>query len=460
MDTGRLPPEQQLQPPALHSAVTVSDQPFAQILHTKSTDGVIGHYVRRLVRSGVWAQLGDVERAVVDVLLEAVYGEELRAHGELVMWPSIATIARRAGFGVSAVKEALARLVTRGLLGRKEKGGGRATTCYQLLPPPEEDSPFYWGPRGKSGPRRSTPHERDRKSPGRGAGQVSDRRPATAAASTSPPGGPAPGRPSGSVAPETHKEERGRVPAPTTRIDSEGVTSEDHNSGDVVVAELLRGVGYGAKAVQQIAALPGIDQELIREAVAEVNAYAGTVRNRLGLIRDGIKRRLDLKPPYPPRLFGNEHQREEQAFDAGQRAADFACRKADLRLVQGLTPVELEEHRRTVTDAEPNEALRKLWRDPSRNDPYRSPMLLEAIAARVRALRARLAVDAGCSKAARDPATASDDAGRGLEVRRAGGRTEAEASTAVDAYAVPSGFRTDVSRLGALTRSSSAAGRA
>jgi hypothetical protein len=118
-------------------------------LNFNALSRALAEYNRRIVRSGKLAELRGAPYTVLGVLIETVgsFRDSARiftATGKLVAWPSRQTIARRSGYKLAAVAKALSQLIDAGAIGRAKEGGGRTTTGYELLPPPDADSPDYW----------------------------------------------------------------------------------------------------------------------------------------------------------------------------------------------------------------------------------------------------------------------------------------------------------------------------
>ena len=115
-----------------HQTYIVSDQPVT--VHVTDT----GHWFRMwraIVRSGLLAELSPTATKVLLVLAESVNDDMRRDRGEWLAWPSIGTIMELAGVGRAITFRAIAELEQRGLLVRRQSGGGRKSTLYQLVEP-------------------------------------------------------------------------------------------------------------------------------------------------------------------------------------------------------------------------------------------------------------------------------------------------------------------------------------
>src|SRR5205085_1290270 len=128
------------------------------------------------------------------------------------------------------------------------------------------------------------------------------------------------------------------------------------------VQALLRSVqfagqSFDAATIGRLAALPGICEDVVRDALRTVNTYPTTPRNPRGLFIATLERLLSLRP-VQPHLAGPEAQQEEQAAAAVEHNADVVQLNADRSLVASLTPAEWDAHAEAAIAAEPNEAFR------------------------------------------------------------------------------------------------------
>lgn len=101
---------------------------------------------RSIVRNGIWAELGPAARGVLIVLTEAVNDQIRRESGQWLAWPSVPTIAKRAGLADRNVYVGIKELEAKHLVRRMAPGGGRKQSTYELLAPKriatsEADSP-------------------------------------------------------------------------------------------------------------------------------------------------------------------------------------------------------------------------------------------------------------------------------------------------------------------------------
>lgn len=100
---------------------------------------------RGLVRTFVWADLGPAAKSVLIVLAESVNDHLRRENGQWLAWPSVPTIAKRAGLAERNVYVALRELESKDLIRKIAPGGGRRQTTYELRPPkpaaPQPDAP-------------------------------------------------------------------------------------------------------------------------------------------------------------------------------------------------------------------------------------------------------------------------------------------------------------------------------
>jgi hypothetical protein len=125
-------------------------------------------YTSRLLRSGLLPELVNtpagkktagplaVLLALLDYTRAKASAELFTAEGgRLVVTIANRTICNRTGFARAAVFESLGRLQTLGLV--KRLGATLDGATFELLPPPEEDSPLYWGGRVKFGAPPSAP---------------------------------------------------------------------------------------------------------------------------------------------------------------------------------------------------------------------------------------------------------------------------------------------------------------
>jgi hypothetical protein len=117
-----------------YTSIIRSDEPIRVEVHPG------GYWFRVfcwVVESGTWARLNPSSRSVYVVLAKHCSGERWLA------WPSIATIIRLAGVRRTQVYFAIAELEREGLLKRRNRGGGRQSTTYELLDVAETPSlPF------------------------------------------------------------------------------------------------------------------------------------------------------------------------------------------------------------------------------------------------------------------------------------------------------------------------------
>lgn len=96
---------------------------------------------RGLVRTLVWANLGSAARSVLIVLAESVNDHLRRENGQWLAWPSVPTIAKRAGLAERNVYVALRELEAKNLIRKIAPGGGRRQTTYELQAPKPVDLP-------------------------------------------------------------------------------------------------------------------------------------------------------------------------------------------------------------------------------------------------------------------------------------------------------------------------------
>lgn len=90
---------------------------------------------RGIVRTGIWADLGSGARSVLVVLAESVNDNLRRENGQWLAWPSVPTIAKRAGLAERNVYVALRELEAKDLIRKIAPGGGRRQTTYELRAP-------------------------------------------------------------------------------------------------------------------------------------------------------------------------------------------------------------------------------------------------------------------------------------------------------------------------------------
>ena len=109
----------------------------------------IGAYRQRLARSGILTRLRSGScQAVLDVLLDLLHAkgsaEVLLREDRMIIWPGAKMIQKRSGYARSQVHEGIVRLIKLGLLSRLKRGTAGRATVYEILWPPEDDSPDYW----------------------------------------------------------------------------------------------------------------------------------------------------------------------------------------------------------------------------------------------------------------------------------------------------------------------------
>jgi len=116
-----------------------ADQSATVTLAPTTEGGALGtgwfRLFRDLVRGGTWAQLGNGARSVLVVLCESVNDAIRREQGEWLAWPSVPTIAKRAGLAERNVYVALKELEAKKLISKLAQGGGRRQTTYAVKPP-------------------------------------------------------------------------------------------------------------------------------------------------------------------------------------------------------------------------------------------------------------------------------------------------------------------------------------
>jgi hypothetical protein len=118
---------------ARHTTLIQSDTPVNVVVDS-STDQTWFRIFRALVHGGHLAQLTPAATKVLIILAECVNDTMRRDSGQWIAWPSLDTIAARAGCSRKAVTVAVSELETRKLL-RRRQGGGRHTTQYELIAP-------------------------------------------------------------------------------------------------------------------------------------------------------------------------------------------------------------------------------------------------------------------------------------------------------------------------------------
>ncbi len=116
-----------------HTTLIQSDAPVSVTVDS-SVDQTWFRLFRALIHGGHLAQLTPAATKVLIVLAESVNDATRRDTGAWIAWPSLDTIASRAGCSRKAVTVAVTELETRKLL-RRRQGGGRHTTQYELIAP-------------------------------------------------------------------------------------------------------------------------------------------------------------------------------------------------------------------------------------------------------------------------------------------------------------------------------------
>jgi hypothetical protein len=115
-----------------HTTIISSDEPVRVEVHT---DGRWFRLFTALVESGTWARMSDSACRVYVALAK-------HCDQRWVAWPSLRTLVRLSGVKERAVCYALKELQSEGFLMRR-RGGGRASTVYELLDLPATPSlPF------------------------------------------------------------------------------------------------------------------------------------------------------------------------------------------------------------------------------------------------------------------------------------------------------------------------------
>ena len=111
-----------------HTTVIKHDQPV-RVEIGESSDGRWFKLFHAVVESGLWAEMGPTAAKVLVVLAK-------HADDRWVAWPSMSSIMRLTGTPRASTYEAITWLEEKGLLQRRDRGGGRHSTTYQLSEPP------------------------------------------------------------------------------------------------------------------------------------------------------------------------------------------------------------------------------------------------------------------------------------------------------------------------------------
>ena len=132
-----------------HHTVITSDQPVNVVVGDQADDGWFRMF--RAVVDQTWAKLPPAAAKVYVVL--ARFATPVN---DWMAWPSVATIAKRAGLAERQVYRALAQLKGLGLIIIRQSGRGRPregkrSTLYQLLPPTKPDTGDRYNLSSKTG---------------------------------------------------------------------------------------------------------------------------------------------------------------------------------------------------------------------------------------------------------------------------------------------------------------------
>jgi DNA-binding MarR family transcriptional regulator len=125
--------------------VVHSDQPVRLTVEPMSSaqDATWFRLFRSIIHSGAWARLTPAASKVLVVLAECVNDQMRKESGRWIAWPSIATIASRAGIERRAAQKAVAALEAERLVQRcRRRNGTRGdySNEYELTPPASSES--------------------------------------------------------------------------------------------------------------------------------------------------------------------------------------------------------------------------------------------------------------------------------------------------------------------------------